>query len=444
MLEARRLSENYATVNPCSMCMPMGSVMAFKGIEGCMPIFHGSQGCSTYMRLHLAHHFREPVDIASSALSEKGAVYGGAANLKKGLKNVIQGYGPRVIGIATTCLAETIGDDVVQIAREFQQEEPLARDVAIIPASTPSYSGSHEEGYNEALKSIVRTLAKRGRPNARFNLVIGSIISPAEVRHLKSMLVDWGCSYDYTVLPDISETFDAPLAVDYPKITEGGTPLAEIREMANSRETLTVGGSVWGGGAGDYLEREFGVHHTLLPLPIGVEQTDRFVGKLEEITDLGLPEKYERDRGRLLDAIVDCHKLVAGVRTAVYGDTDMVLGVAKLLCEMGMDPRVIATGSKNAEFVKRGEDLAPGSEVLSNVDFSDIHESVARNDIELLIGPFTGRQISKAEKIPLLRVGLPNHDRFGASRQMVLGYGGTTMLVDRIANAIVEMNELSR
>jgi nitrogenase molybdenum-iron protein NifN len=444
MLEARRLSENYATVNPCSMCMPMGSVMAFKGIEGCMPIFHGSQGCNTYMRLHLAHHFREPVDIASSALSEKGAVYGGAANLKKGLKNVIQGYGPRVIGIATTCLAETIGDDVVQIAREFQQEEPLARDVAIIPASTPSYSGSHEEGYNEALKSIVRTLAKRGRPNARFNLVIGSIISPAEVRHLKSMLVDWGCSYDYTVLPDISETFDAPLAVDYPKITEGGTPLAEIREMANSRETLTVGGSVWGGGAGDYLEREFGVHHTLLPLPIGVEQTDRFVGKLEEITDLGLPEKYERDRGRLLDAIVDCHKLVAGVRTAVYGDTDMVLGVAKLLCEMGMDPRVIATGSKNAEFVKRGEDLAPGSEVLSNVDFSDIHESVARNDIELLIGPFTGRQISKAEKIPLLRVGLPNHDRFGASRQMVLGYGGTTMLVDRIANAIVEMNELSR
>lgn len=122
----------------------------------------------------------------------------------------------------------------------------------------------------------------------------------------------------------------------------------------------------------------------------------------------------------------------------------MALGVAKLLCEMGMDPRVIATGSKSPEFVRRGEDLAPGSEVLSNVDFSDIQESLARNDIELLIGPFTGRQISKAENIPLLRVGLPNHDRFAASRQMVLGYEGTTGLVDRIANAIVEMNEEGR
>ncbi|WP_269849142.1 nitrogenase component 1 [Methanosarcina horonobensis] len=74
---------NYATVNPCVMCQPMGSALAFKGIENTMVLYHGSQGCSTYMRLHLAHHFREPVDIASSSLSEKGAVYGGKENMKK-------------------------------------------------------------------------------------------------------------------------------------------------------------------------------------------------------------------------------------------------------------------------------------------------------------------------------------------------------------------------
>jgi nitrogenase molybdenum-iron protein NifN len=44
------------------MCQPMGSALAFKGIENTMVLYHGSQGCSTYMRLHLAHHFREPVD----------------------------------------------------------------------------------------------------------------------------------------------------------------------------------------------------------------------------------------------------------------------------------------------------------------------------------------------------------------------------------------------
>ena len=108
---------NYATVNPCVMCQPMGSALAFKGIENTMVLYHGSQGCSTYMRLHLAHHFREPVDIASSSLSERGAIYGGRESLKKGLRNVINRYDPKVIGVATTCLAETIGDDVPAIIR---------------------------------------------------------------------------------------------------------------------------------------------------------------------------------------------------------------------------------------------------------------------------------------------------------------------------------------
>jgi nitrogenase molybdenum-iron protein NifN len=205
----------------------MGSALVFHGIENCMTLFHGSQGCSTYMRLYLAHHFREPVDIASSALSEKGAVYGGAANLKQGLRNVIKGYSPKAIGIATTCLAETIGDDTPQIVREFQAEEPLARDVTFIPVSTPSYAGSHEVGYRVALKCLVLTLARRTDPNGRINILVGSIISPADVRYLKRLLDDWGLGY--ILLPDISETFDSPLCLDPPRIPAGGTPLDDIR-----------------------------------------------------------------------------------------------------------------------------------------------------------------------------------------------------------------------
>jgi len=57
-------------------------------------------------------HFREPMDIASSNFGEESVVFGGKQNLFDGLKHVIEGYHPNVIGIATTCLAETIGDDV--------------------------------------------------------------------------------------------------------------------------------------------------------------------------------------------------------------------------------------------------------------------------------------------------------------------------------------------
>ena len=99
-------------VNPCKMCMPMGSVTALFGIRHSMSILHGSQGCATYIRRHMATHYNEPIDVASSALTEQGTVFGGADNLLKGIKNVIKVYNPELIGISTTCLAETIGEDV--------------------------------------------------------------------------------------------------------------------------------------------------------------------------------------------------------------------------------------------------------------------------------------------------------------------------------------------
>ena len=433
------ISRSLATVNPCSMCMPMGSVLVFRGIEGCMPLFHGSQGCSTYMRLYLAHHFREPVDIASTALSEKGAVYGGSANLMQGLKNVIKGYNPKVIGIATTCLAETIGDDVPQIVREFQAQEPLAKEVIIVSVSTPSYAASHEVGYRVALKGLVQTLARKSKPNGRINMLVGSIISPADVRFLRRLFDDWGLGY--ILMPDISETFDAALSRDLPLIPQGGTPLEDIRDCANSIATLTIGGWVQEPGAGDYLEKEFKVPHVALPLPISLEFTDRLAANLEELTGLSMPESYERERGRLLDSMVDAHKVLADVKTAVYGDTEMVLGITRIMMELGMKPQIVATGAANPAFAENAAEIAPGSKVSMGADFSQIAEEAASRDIELLVGPFTGRGIARKENIPLLRVGLPNHDRYGASHQLFLGYEGSMNLVEGMANALLESRE---
>lgn len=436
-----------ATVNPCCMCMPMGTVFVFRGIQGCMPLFHGSQGCSTYMRLYLAHHFREPVDIASSALSEKGAVYGGAANLKQGLKNVISGYSPQAIGIATTCLAETIGDDVPQILREFDCS-PEAKDMVIFNVSTPSFSASHEAGYRRALKAVVESLAKSSKPSGKINLLLGCILSPADVRYLKRLFGDWELCGIF--LPDISESFDAPLSPEFPRIPAGGTTLEEIKDTANSIATITIGAWTEGKGAGDekgagdYLQEEFGTPHFAMPLPLGLELNDMFMGRLEELTGQPLPEEYEKERGRLLDTMVDAHKLLANVRTCVYGDTEMVLGLSKLMKELGMSPQILATGTTSPSFERIARELAPASQVMSGVDFSQILEEVAARDIDLLVGPFTGRQIAKTENIPLLRVGFPNHDRFGVARQLVLGYEGAGRLVDAMANAMLEQKDIGR
>ena len=119
----------------------------------------------------------------------------------------------------------------------------------------------------------------------------------------------------------------------------------------------------------------------------------------------------------------------------------MVLGLTKIMTELGMRPQIIATGAINTAFTEYAAQLAPGSRIITGADYSEIAEEVSNGDIDLMVGPFTGRQTAKREAVPLLRVGLPNHDRFGASRQRLLGYEGSMHLVDSLANALIESKE---
>jgi nitrogenase molybdenum-iron protein NifN len=446
---------NYATVNPCIMCQPMGAALAFKGIENTMILYHGSQGCSTYMRLHLAHHFREPVDIASSSLSERGAVYGGRENLKKGLRNVINRYNPKVIGVATTCLAETIGDDVPAIIREFKEEEgiedDLEKDLIIIPVSTPSYGESHVSGYIKALDAVVREFTKKQEeegkvkiPNGKLNLILAESLSPADIRELKEILE--ATAGNYIFLSDISETFDAPLRDELPKIAPGGTLLSEIADMQNSLASLGLG-IVSRNLALEYLEASYSVPGYSVPISIGLSNTDTFFTELGRILGCEIPEKYQKERGRLLDAMVDVHKYLYDVRAAVYGDPDQVLSLTTFMLELGMNPALVATGSKSTNFrAKIGQifgklrpDLKPV--ILDGIDFDSLNDAVRECSPEILIGNSNGKYIAKALDIPLVRVGFPIHDRVGAQRVLTVGYKGALELLDRITNAILEATD---
>jgi nitrogenase molybdenum-iron protein NifN len=43
-------ASSVSTQNACKLCAPLGACIALRGIEGCIPLIHGSQGCSTYIR----------------------------------------------------------------------------------------------------------------------------------------------------------------------------------------------------------------------------------------------------------------------------------------------------------------------------------------------------------------------------------------------------------
>ena len=83
-------SKNFtSTRNACKLCTPLGACLVFRGVEGCIPFLHGSQGCSTYIRRYLISHFNEPIDIASSSFGEDATVFGGGAPDRSGHARIL-------------------------------------------------------------------------------------------------------------------------------------------------------------------------------------------------------------------------------------------------------------------------------------------------------------------------------------------------------------------
>jgi len=428
-------------VNPCKMCMPMGACLAFKGMEKSIVVMHGSQGCSTYVRRHMAQHYNEPIDIASSSLNEKATVYGGEANLKKGLKNVLKMYNPKTIGVVTTCLAETIGEDINRILKEFMVEEKISsEDLTLVSVPTPGYGGTQFEGYYLAVRKMVEKIVEPSEPNKKINIISG-LMSPGDIRELKLILERFGI--EAVILPDVSETLDSPYrGLEFEKLPEGGTTCSEIKTMSGSLATIEFGvHSREDHSPGEYLKKEFGVPLYRIPIPIGLENSDTLMKLLSKISGKKIPEYYVKARGRMLDAMIDSHKYNGEGVAAVFGEPELVTSISSLCLENGITPRVISTGSnikKIRAFLAEGLDKY-GDEivVLEDTDFETIRSYVKEKEVNILIGHSDGKYIEEKEGIPLIRVGFPVHDRIGAQRQVTIGYDGSMNFLDILTNTLM-------
>lgn len=434
-------------VNPCKMCMPMGAANAFYGIKKCMNILHGSQGCSTYIRRHMATHYNEPIDIASSSLTEEGTVYGGQKNLLLGLENLIKLYDPEVIGVSTTCLAETIGEDIDYIVKIFYEQHPEAT-VKIIPVKSAGYSGTQFEGFTHTLKAIVSNVEMESQKHQKLN-IITTMISPADTRYLKELLDDFGL--DYILLPDISENLDGVHKTTYDRLPMHGTSLAEIKQMGGARATIEISNTMKPEDSpGVYLNENYGVPYNRIDLPMGLKATDALIDLLSELSKKTIPEKIAKQRGRYLDGMIDSHKYNADGRVAIFGEPDFVVAAVHLCCENGIMPVIAATGSDyshlqvsiNAELSKLSESLYVDEYViLDDVDFETIESEALRLGANMMLGNSDGRRIEEKRNIPLIRCAFPIHDRIGGQRVRTLGYEGSLTLLDQMTNTLLHALE---
>ncbi|MEX1307598.1 MAG: nitrogenase molybdenum-iron protein subunit beta, partial [Eubacteriales bacterium] len=436
----KELNERSAlVVNPAKTCQPIGAMYAALGIHRCLPHSHGSQGCCSYHRMHLTRHYRDPIMASTSSFTEGACVFGGKSNLAKGLENIFNVYNPDIVAVNSTCLSETIGDDIGEIIKDTMPKLPEGK--VVIHANTPSYTGSHITGFSNMVKAMVTYLSEAKKPekNSTVNVVPG-FVEPSDMKEIKRILNLMGIKY--IMFPDTSDVVNAPMTGRYEMYPDGGTPIKKIVKAGDSALTMALG-AFSSKEAAYELEKKCEVPSSVLEVPIGVASTDAFIMRLVEQTGVSVPKELEVERGQLIDLMVDIHNHYHGKKVALYGDPDTVIALTEFVIGLGMIPKYVVTGTPGKAFDKKVKELLleagiQDSKVGNNHDLMTLHQWIKNEPVDLLIGNTYGKYIARAEDIPLVRVGFPILDRVGHSFFPTVGYAGAIRLIEKISTALLD------
>jgi len=436
--------ERTGIINPMYNCQPCGAQFAGIGVKDCIPLVHGGQGCNMFVRLLFAQHFKENFDIASSSLHEDAAVFGATKRVEEAVETLIQRYPAlRIVPIITTCSTETIGDDIEGVTRKINRQLREAypeREVVLVPVHTPSYNGSHVSGYNTCIRALVEALAKAGEPDGKLNVFTGWL-NPGDVKEIKHFLR--AMDVRGAILMD-TESFDAPILPDKSGFAYGSTTIEDLTNTANAIGSIALC-RYEGGSAAQYLESKFQVPATIGDTPIGIENTDAFLKNISRITGQQIPATLISERGKALNAMVDlAHMFFADKKVAIFGDPDLVLGLANFCLECELRPVLLLLGDDNKAYEKdpriaKLEQRADFDiEVVCDADLWELEQRVKDRsvDLDLIMGHSKGRYVAIDHDIPMVRVGFPTFDRAGLWKYPVIGYRGAQLLAETIANAL--------
>jgi nitrogenase molybdenum-iron protein NifN len=416
-------------VNPLKASQPTGAALAFLGLKNCIPMLHGSQGCTAFGKVFFVRHFREPIPLQTTAMDQVSSIMSADENVIEGLRVICEKNKPDVIGLPTTGLSETQGVDIKRLVREFREQHPQFAATTVVPVNTPDFSGCLETGFALALEAIIDVMVQEsalaGRRKKQVNVLCASMLTPGDTEAIKEWIEAFGLRP--VLLPDIGDSLDGHLVdAETTPLTLGGTPRNEIAAMGESAATLVVGRSLHK--AADLLKQRTGVPDFRFDHLLGLDACDAFTMALAEISGQPVPAKIDRQRAQLQDAMVDTHFMTGFLRVGLAADPDLLLGLGQFLA--GVGARIVA-----AVAPVRADALAdmPAATVRIG-DLEDLERGALAGDAQLLVSNSHAAQAAERLQIPLLRAGFPQYDWVGGYARTWVGYRGARQALFDIAN----------
>jgi nitrogenase molybdenum-iron cofactor biosynthesis protein NifE len=413
-----RVEPRTSAIDPIKSAPTLGAALALQGIDRALPVLHAAQGCTFLEKVLMIRHYNEPIALATTKLFTESVVLGSEDAAEATVRALAETASPELVALIGGGLIEVKGEDTDALVRTLDRE--LAP--RVIPVHTPDYAGGLEEGFAAAVSAVValaEELPAGATPVAdRITVLAGAHLTPADALWLCETIESFGLVP--IIVPDLG-CLDGSRAGLSP-LAAGGATLAEIRSLGVSSHTLVVGASLEPVAAS--LRDRFGTPFTVLDSVHGLAATDLLLATLSLLSgDLASP-RFARDRRVLVDTMRDAHLELSGARVTLALEPDHALSLSALFDETAAAvDAVVPTSPHHVRRIRVAEAVVG--------DFASVPD-----DTELLVGSSHGVRTARLRGAAHLVAGFPVFDRYGASRELSLGYLGAARIVDSAANAL--------
>lgn len=415
-------------INPLKLSQPMGALLAFLGIKNCMPLMHGAQGCASFTKVFFTRHFNDPIAIQTTAVNDITAVIdGGDYSISEAIKNITLKVQPDLIGLFTTGLTETKGDDIKGATILLKDKQK------IVYVNTPDFEGGLESGWSQSVTSIITQLIKpQERVNPNKLLLLPNVnLTPIEVEKIKESIALFG--FDVVALPDISESLDGHLGEKQGALSSGGTEVATIEALGDAGIVISIGESMRKCGE-KFKSIQPDTQHFHMSGLSGLIDTDDFYKTLMDYKDIKTPPlPIIRWRKRLQDALLDTHFLIGSSTIAIADESDKAYSLAKAINEAGANVLYAFVPTKSAinEYINAKNTVVGDMEDLENIV----------EQCEIIISNFHGERIAHKHHKSIMLRGFPNFEAVGNGMKNDVLYEGSCYLLFELANLIREHRE---
>lgn len=424
-----------AAINPLKSSQPLGAALAFLGIDGALPILHGSQGCTSFALVLLVRHFKHMVPLQTTAMDQIATVVGGADFLEKTLVKLKARTWPRLIGICTTAVAETRDEDIAGDIFKANGMRPRERvDTEVVLARTPDFAGAVEEGWSEAVTAMIEAITQPGtqdRDPSKVVILPGSNLTVADVEHLRETVESFGMTA--LILPDVSGGPDEAVRDRWIPIARGGAKMQHIRDLGAATQCIAIGEQMRR--PAEALQGLTGLPHVMFGSLTGLNNADRFAWLLAAISRDNTPAPIRRSRMQLQEAMLGGHFHLAGEKIAIGCEPDQLFQLAQFFVGMGAVITAAVTTTAHSKILQ----IVPADTVKVG-DLGDLEELAV--DADLLVSHSHGRQAAERLGVPLMRVGFPVFDRIGSQYKLSILYRGTRDMIFEVANMVQGTHDL--